>query len=171
MAEWRPVVGWEDYYMVSDEGEVLSLPRRVVCNGGYRMTEKRILRPGIVGNGALFVNLSVDREKRVVMICRLVAEAFLGSIPDHCRVIHLDGDCTNNHLTNLKIGTNAEAMHHARPDRFSRPADPEIIRQARQRLAAGVGVKETSRDLGLPYSLVWKLANNDCCYKWLKEVD
>ena len=43
--EWRDVVGYEGYYMVSSFGRVVSLPRMINNRTGFRMSKHRILSP------------------------------------------------------------------------------------------------------------------------------
>lgn len=101
--EWRPVVGWERLYEVSDAGQVRSVPR-----GGKGGTRGRTLRQPSSGGGYRQVTLS--NGKRVTgHVHRLVAEAFLGPAPSSSyEVRHLDGDPSNNTRTNLAWGTGAE---------------------------------------------------------------
>lgn len=44
---------------------------------------------------------------------RLVAEVFIGQIPEKYQVNHIDGVKTNNHFTNLEIVTASENVQHA----------------------------------------------------------
>lgn len=104
--EWRPVVGYEGLYEVSDRGQVRSLPRRL---------RGRILRPGLSA-GYPSVNLSVNGVGRVVKVHILLAEAFLGPRPDGSVTCHADGDRSNNVLSNLRYDTvssnNLDTVRH-----------------------------------------------------------
>ena len=97
--EWRPVVGADGYYSVSNLGRV-----RRELGDGQRTYAGRILKPGLAGAGYPFVHLRVPgvlRGQRYVH--RLVAEAFLGSPPTRRHEVdHLDGVRTNNHVSNLE---------------------------------------------------------------------
>ena len=96
---WLPVVGWEDFYEVSDHGRVRCLPRKWV-------PKARILKvvhsPGKYPQVGLF-----NRPKRTLtrMVHQLVAEAFIGPCPDGMEICHLDGDRSNNRLDNLRYDT------------------------------------------------------------------
>lgn len=107
---WCPVAGYEGYYEVSDHGRVKSRRRpgatgkllvSYVGKGGY--LRATLCRPGV---------------QKVVEVHVLVARAFLGSRPDGMQIRHLDGDPTNNQLTNLAYGTVSEnafdQLHHGR---------------------------------------------------------
>ena len=56
--EWRDVVGYEGLYQVSNQGRVKSLERTFIDKiGRERYFKERILKPGVRGNGYLFVIL------------------------------------------------------------------------------------------------------------------
>lgn len=108
--EWRPVIGWEGLYEVSDLGRVRSLPRRVIGGGygGEAIRGGRMLNPIVDTGDYRFVALS-NGGKRKLSVHSLVAAAFIGPrpTPKH-EVRHLDGDPSNNTLANLAYGTGAE---------------------------------------------------------------
>ena len=99
--EWRPVVGYEGLYEVSDLGRVRS--------SYFKRT--KILKPVFKGRGYPAVNLYKDRVATQVTLHRLVMLAFTRA-PDSSsmHVLHGDGDMLNNHLSNLRWGTHAENM-------------------------------------------------------------
>lgn len=111
LVEWRPVVGWEGYYEVSDRGQVRSLERTVTYRDGrVRLYPSTVLRVGHHGIGHEHVVLyrsATDKASRQVH--RLVLEAFVGPCPDDgMECLHADGDPANNHVTNLRWGTRSE---------------------------------------------------------------
>lgn len=106
--EWRPVVGWEGLYEVSDAGQVRSLPRRVRGGGGsHAIRGGRVLRQSSDDQGYRTVSLS-NSGTHTGHVHRLVLEAFAGPMPDGLEVRHLDGNPANNARTNLAYGTGAE---------------------------------------------------------------
>ena len=42
--EWKDVVGYEGFYMVSNYGNVKSLSRKSYCGHGYRVKKERLLK-------------------------------------------------------------------------------------------------------------------------------
>lgn len=107
---WRPVVGYEDSYEVSDHGRVRSIARSITTSDG---TVKRL-------QGKI-LKAAMNRRHRHVALCdgdggksyrvhRLVLAAFVGPLPDGLEVRHLDDDPNNNHRTNLVYGTRSENM-------------------------------------------------------------
>jgi hypothetical protein len=103
---WRPVVGYEGFYEVSDLGRVRSLPhwRRSKANS-RSFHAGRLLRLPIASGGYPQAHLSMDGRTRCIHVHRLVAAAFIGGCPDGQLVRHLDGDPANNVLANLSYGT------------------------------------------------------------------
>src|SRR5215207_2243798 len=102
--EWRPVVGYEDRYLVSSEGRIYSIPRQDTMG---RQWGDKILSP----SGAekyLTIGLHVDGIQATKRVHELIAEAFIGLPPAEMEVRHLDGDPRNNRLTNLCYGTRVE---------------------------------------------------------------
>lgn len=109
--EWRPVVGYEGSYEVSDHGRVRSLDRfvRSTSRRGkpYLMACRgKVLRPA--ANKTRSGHLHVILVGRTRTIHTLVAEAFLGPRPVGMEVRHLDDHPSNNNLSNLAYGTQSE---------------------------------------------------------------
>lgn len=88
---WKPCVGFEGRYEVSNMGEV-----RRVRNHCMRT-------PYTSGSGnTLIVNMVANNGKmRYMAVARLVAEAFLPRAYGDKEVCHRDGDLSNNCVTNL----------------------------------------------------------------------
>lgn len=103
---WLPVVGYEGAYEVSDRGRVRSLDRRDRLD---RMWHGTMLTPSSKGNAPhLKVELS-GRGRRVTrLVHHLVLEAFVGPRPMGMETRHLDGDATNNDISNIRWGTRGE---------------------------------------------------------------
>ena len=105
MAIWKDVAGYEGLYLVSDEGEVYSLPRKVF-NGRGEFTKKgKMLKPGLRGRDDLkykFVVLSNGDSIKQVSVHRLVAEAFVENPNRENVVNHIDRNTLNNCANNLE---------------------------------------------------------------------
>lgn len=96
---WRPVLGEEGRYEVSDHGRVRSLNRTVMQRHGIeRRFRGQLLRPVARGNGHLWIYIP-DRSRSVHS---LVLEAFVGPRPEGMWGCHTDDDPANNHLANLR---------------------------------------------------------------------
>lgn len=104
--QWRPVVGYEGAYEVSDLGRVRSLDRAVPAGRGRtRKSSGRVLSQ-YLGNYAK-VRLKVDGAGSTKNVHALVAETFLGPRPDGLEVCHNNGDASDNRLANLRYDTHS----------------------------------------------------------------
>ena len=114
---WKPVVGFENIYRVSNYGRVCSVDRTVsyIQKNQYGTTvstkfiKGKILSPRILPNGRRRVQLN----NRDYYIYRLVVEAFIRPLLENEEVNHIDGDKTNDCLYNLEICTRIENEDHA----------------------------------------------------------
>lgn len=102
------VRGYERAYEVSDRGNARSLDRVItMTNGVPRPIKGRVLRP-VTTSRYGYRAVSLGRGRRL-FIHRLVAAAFLGLKADQ-EVDHMNGDTTDNSLSNLRCVTHAENM-------------------------------------------------------------
>lgn len=102
---WRPVVGYEGKYEVSDLGRVRSLDYN--NTGTVVVLKQRKLWSG-------YMKVSLFRKQRIQCTTahQLVAKAFIGP-PMGKQVNHKDGNKTNNALSNLEYLTCSENNLHA----------------------------------------------------------
>ncbi len=97
--DWKPVVGYEGRYDVSDQGRVWS------------HVTNRILRPCPTSRGYLSVVLSdgsIPKQPRTFTVADLVLAAFVGPKPDGYEVDHGRRGKQCNALTNIEYVTHAE---------------------------------------------------------------
>lgn len=99
--EWRPVVGAEGRYEVSDEGRIRSLLGRT----------PRLLKLTEGSNGYQTVNVyGASQPRRLRSVHQLVAEAFIGPHPPDTDVRHLNGIKADCRAVNLAYGTRSQNM-------------------------------------------------------------
>ena len=115
MEIWKPVVGYEGFYEVSNLGNVRSL------NWGNRGITKNIyLKPH--NRGYLQVELHANGRRKMFTVHRLVAEAFIQNEHGFPQVNHKDENKTNNAVDNLEWCTasyNARYSMEIHPDRVT----------------------------------------------------
>jgi hypothetical protein len=100
---WKPIVGYEGLYEVSNLGNVRSLDRYFITNGGYRTFRKgKMLKLTPNPYGYIIVQLWNKQKCYQQGVHRLVAEAFIPN-PNNLPVVnHKDEDKTNNCVENLE---------------------------------------------------------------------
>lgn len=105
LEEWRDIAGYEGSYQVSNLGRVRSL--------AYRRTgATEILSQKKINSGYLVVTLCKTKTK-IMLVHRLVAEAFIKNPRQKEQVNHIDGNKTNNAVSNLEWSTRRENQLHA----------------------------------------------------------
>ena len=107
--QWRPVVGHEGYYEVSDEGRVRGVERLArKRNGGTYAVKAKLLKLTPTSQGYVRVTLARDGVLRYARVHTLVLEAFVGPCPSGHEALHKDDIGANNALRNLRWGTSTE---------------------------------------------------------------
>jgi hypothetical protein len=99
--EWRPVVGLEGQYEVSNLGRVKSLPKMVSRRNGRYMKKERLIGGRSRAAGYPVVHIGPTCR----YIHSLVLEAFVGPRPDGFEACHNNGDRTDNRAENLRWDT------------------------------------------------------------------
>lgn len=170
---WKPVVGYENDYEVSNCGRVrrASFARRSSANA----KPGRILRP-VPRRGYLRVRLYLDGKYRSVGVHNLVAAAFIGHCPDNHIPNHKDGIKTNCSASNLEYLTQGDNHRHAyatglkQPPRGERQGAHKLtwtqVREIRRRLTAGEKQIPLARQFGISQSQISEIKLNTT---WIEE--
>ena len=109
---WKPVVGYEGLYMVSNWGRVKSI----------KFGKERILKPVTNSSGYLLVGLYKNNIEKKYSVHRLVAEAFIPNPYNLPQVNHRDENKLNNNVDNLEWCTNEYNINYGtRTERYSKP--------------------------------------------------
>ena len=99
---WKPVVGFESLYEVASSGLI-------------RNMRGKTLKTHMQNSGYLQITLyGTSRVKQKMLVHRVVAEAFIPNVTNKPLVNHIDGDKTNNAISNLEWCTYTENLTHAR---------------------------------------------------------
>lgn len=102
---WKPVVGYENLYEVSNLGKVRSLN----FDGSNKT---KIMTPYDV-HGYKRIRIFKNKVPRSTGVHRLVAEAFICNPDKKEFVNHKDGNKSNNSVDNLEWATHSENTLHA----------------------------------------------------------
>lgn len=105
---WKPVVGFEGLYEVSNLGNVASL----FDNYQRRRAIPLMLRQSTDAGGYLYVNVYKNKIAKKIKVHRLVAQAFIPNPENKKCVNHFNAIRTDNRVENLEWVTHKENVHH-----------------------------------------------------------
>lgn len=91
---WKPIVGYEGLYEVSDLGRVRSI--------GHRISPRVLKLHTRTRDQYVTVGLSKDKRRKVLKVHRLVATAFIGEPGVDNQVDHVNGNRSDNKAINLR---------------------------------------------------------------------
>lgn len=104
--EWKPVIGYEGIFEVSNYGRVRSLDRMITNSLGHTSRlQGRIRKLKTTSTGHQQVPLKVSNSTKWKAVHRLVLEAFQGACPEGMEGCHNDGNPAHNHIDNLRWDT------------------------------------------------------------------
>lgn len=106
MEKWKEIKGFEDYYLISDKGNVIR-------KKGTSHLKPKNLKHLFDKDGYARVNLKINGKTNSRFIHRLVAEAFINNPLNKPQVNHINGIKTDNCLSNLEWCTISENRVHA----------------------------------------------------------
>lgn len=111
--EWKDVVGYEGYYMVSNFGRIISCARYVPKNNGIRRITTKLLAQNVNHAGYCKTILCKNsKSHKHELVHRIVAKAFIPNPYNKPMIDHKDRDKTNNHVSNLMWCTIQENMQN-----------------------------------------------------------
>lgn len=168
MENWRPVVGFEGYYEVSDLGRVRTVKRGKGSTYGAIRTARPDARSGYLRLTLKVGGVSYGRD-----VHTLVAEAFLDRPPGRYVVDHKNCDRADARLRNLQYMTVAENIQRAHDGHRQKPlgtkvenrhlcrlSDADVRRlRAAARLDPSINRMELARKHGVSPSTITNLLN------------
>lgn len=130
-------------------------PGYVVTTEGQVFGPKGEKSQSTLKHGHKYVSFWFQGRTYKRYVHRLVAEAFLGTIPDGMQVCHNDGDPANNHLPNLRIdsarGNASDTLSHGTRCRGSRNGHAKLTHQQVELIRSLAGTRR-----GIQRELAWK---------------
>lgn len=114
MIEKKDIQGFEGLYAVSRDGKVHILYKEWrSANGNKRICHPKELKSSLTKHGYLKVTLSKDGKAITKTVHSLIADAFLDHEDGKTCINHIDGDKTNNNVSNLERCTYSENINHS----------------------------------------------------------
>jgi len=110
---WKSIVGFENYYEISNMGRVKRKQGYVYAGSGRFRVQKEHISYGKNKDGYRETMITVMPYRKNHLIHRLVAAAFIPNPNNYPCVNHIDGNRANNHVENLEWCTIAMNNQHA----------------------------------------------------------
>jgi hypothetical protein len=167
---WKPIVGFENQYEVSDQGNIRSLNRWVPAPWGKNLfiKGKQIALDKNESRRYYSVALYKNNKSKTRSVHRIVAIAFQPNPHNLPYVNHKDGVKTNNRASNLEWCTPLENSQHAQAMGLSPSAKPKNpptprppvlggkLQHALELHAQGFTRKQIAKELGFATETVGK---------------
>lgn len=165
--QWKPIIGYEGYYEVSDLGRVRSIDRIV----GRRHCRGRVRKLTVDNNGHyLKVQLCRDGVIETKQVHRLVAEAFVVNPNDYPQVNHKDENKRNNTVDNLEWCTHTYNMNYgSKPGKTTgennknHKLTSDDVRVIRSKLLAHESLSKIAETFNVSVQTIWNIKHG---YKW-----
>lgn len=103
---WKDIIGYEGYYKMNNNGDVLSIKRTVVQKNGYiRTFPEKKLKHYINVHGYIFVSISKQQKTEHALLHRLLGIHFIPNPQNYPLVRHLNDNKLDFSIGNLAWGT------------------------------------------------------------------
>lgn len=123
--EWKPIIGYEGIYEISSFGNY----RRICVTQGGSVGNRYIRNTGYKRKGLQYkkLRLQVNKIVKNLYVHRVVATSFIPNPDNKPYVNHIDGNITNNYVTNLEWCTQKENVHHALSNNLTKVGEDSTI--------------------------------------------
>jgi hypothetical protein len=102
---WKPIIGYENFYEISNTGKVRSLNYL-----GHHIT--KTLKVSLDSKGYYHLNLYKNGKSKTVLLHRLIAQAFIPNRENKPHIDHINTIRTDNRIENLRWCTRIENQNN-----------------------------------------------------------
>lgn len=166
---WKEIPGYEGYYEVSNFGNFRSIRRLIKYKkNGLRVYPSKTLLTETTKDNYQRIVLMKNGIKKRFMCHRLVAITFIPNVNNKPCVNHIDGNKSNNNVTNLEWVTSKENAIHAFKNNLSHK---HYINSTNVKLKCietneiFISAKDASRKLKLDYTNLLRNIKKSNSYK------
>ena len=126
---WKPVVGYESIFEVSNFGNVRRLERKATAGTGNYSRPAHTLKARKNNNGYYLVDLWVNNKRLQKLVHRIVAEAFIPNPDNKPEVNHKDENPENCRADNLEWCDRTYNMNYGSVGKRIGKANGKPVRQ------------------------------------------
>lgn len=164
--EWKPIIGYENYYMASTMGRIKRL-KRDICNNQFK--EERILSQKIGGRGYLDVHFSVNGRVKTFRVARIIADLFIQNPENKPQVNHKKGNKLDNRFFMLEWNTRSENQKHSYRELNRKPTAYWTGKESHKRKKVICietnmifpCVSDAAKEIGVSDSMMSKMCRNE----------
>lgn len=155
---WKPIIGFEDRYEVSNHGNV-----RGFWYGGYKMKSPKLKKPQRNKNGYYYVILQNGKIMKSFLLHRLVLSTFDKPMDRNIDCCHKNHNREDNRLCNLEWGTRKYNEFQKKLNGTTAMGEKngkskmtnEKVLQIRQLFSEGKSTNSIAKQLNLKQQNVW----------------
>lgn len=175
--EWRSLSEYEDYYKLSNYGDIYSYDRIITCSDGRFLPRRgRLLRPQLNEvTGYLHVGLHKDKISKTITIHTMVGRLYVPGWKPGLVINHMDTDKTNNYYKNLEWVTQAKNIEHSVINGLNPTGDRIFLSKIKEsdlpvilKLSqSGLKTSQIAAKYSVSFSTIWSIINNK---SWKREL-
>lgn len=161
---WKPVIGKEKYYDVSNLGRVRRKERWTKrIDGKYNHFNQKIIKPATTKIGYVYICMFINRKKAGEFLHRIVAKAFLPHNALKTEVNHKDGNKQNNNVDNLEWVTRQENIRHAYNSGLAHGCKGKNNKRSKPIAALDINTNKIVKTYENAHDAANKLGHKDAC--------
>lgn len=157
--KWKDIKGYEGKYIISNYGEIISLPRYKQNNSKPQYVEPKEIAKYINSkNGYVYVQLWNNSKCKNIRLHKLVAQNFIPNKENKLQINHIDGNKQNNRVDNLEwctyyynnsYGTKLERQSKSQINDFKKSKKVNKYDLDGNFIKTWISMKEVERQLGI----------------------